>query len=279
MNIILTSMDDVAVKYVAIEKVNTNQNQSIQLEDQQKEKLEEIEKKHKEEIEKQQEAWKKIYISNAEDLELSGGWIILIGTLFSAFGETRNLAESESGIKSVILGNSVEAFGNTLQAIGLGKLYDIEGKQPFLTGSVGCWLQAGGNATNAVATTMVEEGEEIPGFRLNAIGSSVQSYGAYLEGYANTQREYFYEKETLITGNYLIALGSALDAIGQVYLLQEQEEAGGIIIAIGAWVQVIGAYLEVYAISTAIQYNEMEEQRKSIDEQNRYAYSLYRGGR
>ncbi|WP_154663109.1 DUF6944 family repetitive protein [Bacillus massiliigorillae] len=265
-------MNDAAVKYVVMEAVNTNEDEKHQ------EHMKELEEKFKEEREKEQEAWDRIYKENGENLELSGGWFVLAGTIITALGETKDFVqETEEGKPAVVTGSAVEAFGNSLQAIGLAKVYEVERLPPYLTGSVGCWLQAVGNTTNAVATQIEIQGEEEEGESLNALGSGVQAYGAYLEAVGNSGLPPFIMQETLITGNSLIAIGSTLDAIGQIYLLQDKEEAGEILIVAGAWIQVVGAALEVYAISIRNSYSAFEERSK--EETERYSYAMYRGGR
>lgn len=82
-------------------------------------------------------------------------------------------------------------------------------------------------------------------------------------------------QETLITGNILIAIGSALDAIGQIFLLQEKEEAGEILLVAGAWIQVVGAVLEVYAISIRNSFAALEESSQEESERYSYASAMY----
>lgn len=233
----------------------------------------------KEREEKQREAWERIYKESGENLELSGGWFVLTGTIITALGETKDFVwDTESGKPGVVAGNAVEAFGNSLQAIGIAKVFEVEGLPGYLTSSVGCWLQAIGNAGNSVATQIEIQGEEEEGESLNALSSGVQALGAYLEAAGNASLPPFIMQNVLITGNSLIALGSALDAIGQIFLLQEQEEAGEIIILIGAWLQVVGAAYEVYALSIRNSYSAFEERQKETEE-NRYSYAAYGGRR
>ncbi|MEH6943059.1 DUF6944 family repetitive protein [Bacillus sp. JJ722] len=269
-------MNDTVVKPVVMEVTNSNKEHLKSMEEKPQEYMKELEENEKEENEKQREVWERIYKENAENLELSGGWFILAGTIIVAIGESKVfIQDMEEGKNGVVIGSAVEALGNTLQAIGIAKVYEVEPLPPYLTASAGCWLQAGGNATNAVATEIEIQGEEEEGERLNALGSGVQSYGAYIEAVGNRALPPFIMQETLITGNILIAIGSALDAIGQIFLLQEKEEAGGLLLVSGAWIQVLGAALEVYAISIHNSVAVFEERSKEESERYSYGYAMY----
>lgn len=110
------------------------------------------------------------------DLIQVGAFLVVFGTLFTATGQTKvTINHDEEGKRFIIKGNGVEGFGNTLQAIGKQK----EGQSTISI--LGSWLQAGGNFTNSVATTIELEGAEVEGVPLNMIGSGVQSIGAALE--------------------------------------------------------------------------------------------------
>lgn len=124
-------MNDAAVKPVVMEA--TNSKEECLKVDEEKHQVTEHEK-DKEEQEKQQEVWERIYKENAESLELSGGWFILVGTIIVALGETKDfIQDTEDGKYGVVTGSAVEAFGNALQAIGIAKVYDVEPLPPYLT--------------------------------------------------------------------------------------------------------------------------------------------------
>lgn len=83
-------MNDAAVKPVVMEA--TNSKEECLKVDEEKHQVTEHEK-DKEEQEKQQEVWERIYKENAESLELSGGWFILVGTIIVALGETKDFIQ------------------------------------------------------------------------------------------------------------------------------------------------------------------------------------------
>lgn len=161
-----------------------------------------------------------------EEILIAGAWFLVAGTIITAGGESKQfITHTEAGKEAVVVGNAVEAFGNTIQAIGRTKIYETSPSAARLKSIIGCWLQAGGNVTNSVATQIEINGEEAEGLQLNALGSGVQATGASFEAVGSAEEDPFPRQGLEVTGNSLIALGSAIDAIGNVLLLNELKRA------------------------------------------------------
>lgn len=226
---------------------------------------------------------KKILEQQGEDLLLVGAWILTIGTVISAAGQTRLVAAGDlSGKEGTVIGNSVEAFGNALQGVGRSKINEAEPSIPGKIAAAGCWLQAGGNVANAVgiqqelngelAEEELEDAEEVNeeeieffesvqdnGEQINGLGSVVQAGGALLEAYGVANMKPSISTPYEVVGNTIIAFGSAVDAIGSVYILQEQEETGEWIELAGAYIQVIGSAIELYGVTIGSIVSKEEE--------------------
>lgn len=223
----------------------------------------------------------KILEQQGEDLLLAGAWILTIGTVISAAGQTRLVIAGDlSGKESVVIGNSVEAFGNALQGVGRGKINAVDPSLPGKIAEAGCWLQAGGNVTNAVGIQQEINGElaeeeleddqeeneflesvQDNGEQINALGSVVQTGGALLEAYGVANMKPSISTPYEVVGNIVIGFGSAVDAIGSVYILQDQEETGEGIELAGAYIQAIGSAIGLYGVtlsSTVPKENETE---------------------
>lgn len=177
------------------------------------------------------------------DLILGGALLVVLGTLFTATGQTTvTLKHDEEGKRFIIKGNGIEGFGNTLQAIGRQR----EGQS---TKSIlGSWLQAGGNFTNSVATNIELEGAEAEGVSLNMIGSGVQSIGAALEAKGELEHSHLKNVELEVIGFKLISIGSLLDTYGEALVLKDKIKLGNKVLLVGAWIQVIGAIFVVFGL-------------------------------
>ncbi|MGM0838574.1 MAG: DUF6944 family repetitive protein [Bacillota bacterium] len=180
----------------------------------------------------------------AEELLVAGAVVVLLGSLSTAFGHTNfTLTTLEDWRKFIVKGNGIEAFGNSLQAIARDLEEDsgVEHTQ----GITGSWLQAGGNATNAVATNLELAGELSEGQKLNVFGSCIQSVGAALEAKSTFELK---GNDLEGLGYSAISLGALLDSIGMLGVLKEREEWGNNILLIACWIQVIGAILVVLGL-------------------------------
>ncbi|MFS0782641.1 DUF6944 family repetitive protein [Bacillus sp. 1P06AnD] len=229
---------------------------------------------------KNRELIEKIVEVNGEDLLYAGAWFLVAGTSITAAGETKVfLFQSEEGLPAVAIGNAVEAVGNAIQAIGREKL---AAAKPYFPGrkiaTAGCWLQAGGNVANTVATNIEieaneqeDEEAEDASYQLNALGSGVQAVGAAFESYGSAIEPLFVGQGLEVSGNALISLGSALDAIGNLFLLKDQDNQAGILLFLGAWIEVIGSAMELAAVtitdSTARKelFDALNEEKENSD--------------
>ena len=92
----------------------------------------------------------------ADDFLVGGAVLISIGTIITALSLTRVfITRSPQGAEGLVIGNGIESVGNVFQVLGKEKLYSIEPIEPRRTGILGSWLQAIGNAGNALA---IQEG-------------------------------------------------------------------------------------------------------------------------
>ncbi|UPM56188.1 DUF6944 family repetitive protein [Gottfriedia acidiceleris] len=210
-----------------------------------------------------------------DDLPLIGAYFLLFGTTTAAVGISSKKIVSENFGRSLFAkGNAIEAFGNSIQAIGREKLYkrakienenEIE-KEFELTMMIGAWLQAIGNGTNTFATNLEIEGLEREGFRLNAIGGVIQSIGAQIETIGALMEGTQLDKIEAY-GNQLIGLGALIDGIANAALLRDKMILGEDLLLVGSWVQVFGAILIIYALR-----NKRSEYER---EQLEYRYGYY----
>lgn len=210
-----------------------------------------------------------------DDLPLIGAYFLLFGTSTAAVGISSTKIVSENFGRSLFAkGNAIEAFGNTIQAIGREKLYERakkenenEKEKEFeLTMMIGAWIQAAGNATNTFATNLEIEGMEREGFKLNALGAIIQSIGAQIETTGALMEGTQLDKIEAY-GNQLIGLGALIDGIANAALLRDKSILGEDLLLVGSWVQVFGAILIIYAL----------RKKRSEDEKNQleYRYGYY----
>lgn len=194
-----------------------------------------------------------------EDLVISGAWILFVGTVISVVGRSQNiLTGSVTGKDLVLKGNAIEAFGNSIQAIGREKGYISTKQESELITFVGCWIQATGNITNAYGLNIEMNIDEIQGIKLNSLGSSIQAIGASIEAYGATKANTT-TKGFEIVGNELIALGSIFDAVGSISILNDKELLADFLWLYGSIIQAIGAFLEVFGVSNAVELESANE--------------------
>ncbi|MFE7064103.1 DUF6944 family repetitive protein [Sutcliffiella sp. NPDC057660] len=183
--------------------------------------------------------------TNAEELLVAGAVVVLAGTLSTAYGQTNfTVTSKEDWKRFIIKGNGIEAFGNSLQAIARDK-ESLKAGESQTQGITGSWLQAGGNATNAIATSFEFNGELTEGRKLNIFGSGIQSFGAAFEAKAILE---LMENDLEGLGYSAISLGALLDSSGMLFVLKGSEQWGNYILMIGCWIQVIGAILVVLGL-------------------------------
>ncbi|WP_416151773.1 DUF6944 family repetitive protein [Salipaludibacillus sp. HK11] len=171
--------------------------------------------------------------------QVSGAWIVAIGTLISAFGATRELV----GLNDI--NNRIATIGEGMQAVGAMLIGTVatESSLEF----AGNWIDGIGAGTSSFATYLQDTSEETGegGIRLEVLGNLFQSMGASLSALSNyNEGEPIYFK-----ANVLQALGAGLEAIGALYELNEKAVQGQPITAIGAILQASGANLNVVYIT------------------------------
>lgn len=209
-------------------------------------------------------------VKPGENLVISGAWIVGIGTVVSALGQTKQtVTNSEKGKDLVVKGNAIEALGNSLQAIGRTKLLEDGRDLHEVFSILGCWLQAGGNSTNSVGVDMQIRDSEEMGLRLNSLGSGVQSLGAVFEITGVAAARLSSTSSLEIVGTGLIALGSLLDSIGEIFILKKRKQSGKQLLLIGSWTQVVGAFTSVYTFSLETE----KEGTPETERNNPYSYS------
>lgn len=193
--------------------------------------------------------------TNGKDLLITGAWILGIGSVIEAIGQTQqSLTGTDLGKDLIIKGNGIEAFGNTLQAIGRTKLFNPEEQQQSQIYSIfGAWLEAAGNTANSVGVSIELSGEEEEGTRIDTLGSGVQGTGAAFEAVGAYIAEDSEFRALAITGNSLISLGSFLVAIGNIVIENGKKEMGEQLLLIGGWIQTIGSFILINAITIEVE--------------------------
>ncbi|MGE7780561.1 DUF6944 family repetitive protein [Peribacillus sp. NPDC097264] len=211
--------------------------------------------------------------TSGEDLLITGAWLLGIGTVVEAIGQTQQtLTGTDLGKDLIIKGNGIEAVGNSLQAIARTKLFNPE-EYPLsqLYYIFGEWVEAAGNTANSVGISIELSGEEEEGLKIDTLGSGIQGLGAAFEAVAAYIAEESSFKSLDITGNSLVSLGSFLDAIGNLFILQDNREIGEMILLIGAWLQVIGAFILIRAVTMEVEADNAPENGGD----NPYSYHHY----
>lgn len=188
-----------------------------------------------------------------EDLLVAGAWILLFGTIIETVGQTaQTFTETDDGKTLVISGNSIEAFGNSLQAIGRTKLIENKATPSEFYSIFGSSLEAVGNTGNAVGIALEVNGDE-EGMTIDTLGSGIQGLGAALEGFGAYLEEDSSFRSLSITGNSFISFGSFLNAIGNIYITQDQEDTGELILLIANYIQLVGSTMLVVSITFEVE--------------------------
>ncbi|MDM5312177.1 DUF6944 family repetitive protein [Peribacillus frigoritolerans] len=212
-------------------------------------------------------------ITHGDDLLISGAWLLGIGTLVGAIGQTRQtLTSTDLGKDLVLKGNGIEAVGNSLQAIGRSKMLNPENERTETYFIFGSWLEAIGNIADAVGIGMQLSGSVEEGIRTDALGSGIQGLGAAIEAIGASLTEESISRSFEIKGNGLIAAGSFLESVGNIFILNEKVRMGEHILLLGSWTQVFGAFILIEAFSLGPE----PEPEKGKDGHNRhYSYANY----
>ncbi|WP_198158850.1 DUF6944 family repetitive protein [Robertmurraya korlensis] len=195
-----------------------------------------------------------------EELLSFGSYLLVLGTLIAAIGET-GVYQEEINTKLIRDGNAVQAVGNTFQGIGRIKIGEKPEERMNVLGIVGCFVQAGGNTTNSLAANEEIESPSPAVTRINALGSTIQSMGAALEAAGVERKEERSLNDVEAFGNTLISIGAILDAIG-ILAAEEKRVQKRILLATGGWLEFLGAVIEAYVI----QVNRKESVEKKNHE-------------
>ncbi|MEH7483534.1 hypothetical protein V7157_21210 [Neobacillus drentensis] len=202
-----------------------------------------------------------------EDLVIAGKWILGVGSLIDAIGQTQqSLSGSDQGKDLIAKGNGIEAFGNSLQAIGRTKLLTPKRELSQIYTILGAWLQAAGNTTNAVGVDIEIYGPEEEGTVIDTLGSGIQGLGAAFEAVGATLLEESDYRTLTIFGGGFISLGAFLGSIGNIYVLNKKNVLGEQILLVGSWFQVLGSFLLINAVTIEF------EPKPPLKPENDYSY-------
>ncbi|WP_285769285.1 hypothetical protein [Peribacillus sp. SI8-4] len=213
-------------------------------------------------------------ITHGDDLLITGAWLLGIGTLTGAIGQTRQtLTGTNLGKDLVLKGNGIEALGNSLQAIGRTKTADRENEISETYFIIGAWLEAAGNAANVVGIDMQLNGADEEGTKTDALGSGIQGLGAAFEAFGAFLSENSISRSLELKGNALIAAGSFFESIGNIFILNEKRRIGEHILLLGSWAQVAGAFILIDAFSYHSEHGQQMEGEEPLPRQ--YSYAMH----
>ena len=150
-----------------------------------------------------------------------------------------------------------------MQAIGRTKLLKPEKELAQIYAIFGAWLEAAGNTSNSVGVSIEMNGAEEEGIKIDTLGSGVQGLGAAFEAIGAFLEVDSSYRTLAITGNSFISLGSFLEAIGNIYVINEKNVIGEQILLVGSWIQVIGALILINAITLEVEHMEHDENTKN----------------
>lgn len=170
---------------------------------------------------------------------VTGAWLDAVGTIISAFAETRELV----GITQ--FNNRLVAIGEGLQAVGTMLVGTVTTDNPL--NFAGNWIDGAGAAGSSIASYLkyLEPENREANIRLEILGDSFQSMGASISALA----DHLAGEEALAFGNAAQGLGAGLEAIGASYRLKNLREEGQTLITIGAIIQAFGANFNAIVIT------------------------------
>ncbi|WP_235973533.1 DUF6944 family repetitive protein [Peribacillus faecalis] len=207
--------------------------------------------------------------------EITGAWLVAIGTIIYAIGSTPfPFINEERSRDLIIIGNALQAAGNVLEA---------EGQDEFSLETLGNELQATGNVTVIAGLSLPLDDDTmqktvIAGTWIQALGGFV-AFGDELADTTNTDDIY------LINGNLLQAIGNSLQAGSATdTLIREQLEETAendnaktgdqnrITVAplylVGVWIQTVGSVLALIG-----QIKEESEEQSSLYQGSTMTYA------
>ena len=166
--------------------------------------------------------------NNSNINAIAGNWIVAIGTLVSAIGNTPSTIFTQQTLDDlVIIGSILEAGGSAIVSeTGDSLLY-----------TVGDQLQAIGNL--AIVAAILSENEQSRQL-LEKQGNLLQVVGLGLV--INTDGKLTLLQTIANTGNIIQLIGNAIEAFAD-----SDTKEGEVMGAVGAWVQVVGAVITALA--------------------------------
>ncbi|WP_100333941.1 DUF6944 family repetitive protein [Bacillus alkalisoli] len=182
--------------------------------------------------------------SHTETLNISGAWLQSIGTLIVAVAETEYVNNQTPIYDLIIIGNSFQGIGNSLQGFA-GILQQPESDPISILGS---FTQASGNATGVYSAALNIQSLTTKSQDYNILGSSLQSLGAGLEASSESTQSDPFSLEITI-GYSLQSLGAGLEAIGGLYVKKSKSTTGNLMTLIGSYLQFYGATIAAIAIT------------------------------
>ncbi|WP_110114036.1 hypothetical protein [Bacillus sp. CGMCC 1.16541] len=196
--------------------------------------------------------------------ELLGAWITATGNITASIGVTEEVRQPSRRTEDIIiLGNGLQAIGNSLQ---------IAGPVDEVLEKLGSELQVVGNLSIIGGVLLNRREERLENEALIVIGDSFQSIGAGLE-VINDLRNVDTNQPILleIVGNSLQSLGAFIQAVSGAYELGigEDRPFDGIFGVVGSWIQATGAVIE--AVKETIRpspsnHHDDEEEKKEEEE-------------
>ena len=166
--------------------------------------------------------------NNPNITAIAGNWIVAIGTLVSAIGNTPSTIFTQQTLDDfVVIGSILEAGGSAL----------VSETEDTLLYTVGDQLQAIGNL--AIVAAILSENEQSRQL-LEKQGNLLQVVGLGLV--INTDGKLTLLQTIANTGNIIQLIGNAIEAFAD-----SETKEGEVMGAVGAWVQVVGAVITALA--------------------------------
>lgn len=192
-----------------------------------------------------------------KDIEIAAVWVQAIGTIIAASGNSAIHFLREEDISNIdLVGNVLQGVGNAVQA-------DQQEKITFE--KIGAQIQAIGNTV--VATSYIIFEDEIES-RLIIKGNWLQAFGALVEAvdeYFDNSGE---DQKLNIIGNVIQIIGNSFQAIGGKHILYNNQEKGTFLVISGSWIQAIGSVLNAIG-------QTQEEIAEHAQKDQGYSHSFY----
>ena len=194
--------------------------------------------------------------------ETFGSWVQAIGTVLSAIANTPTLISDEDSA------TNLDVVGNTLQ--GTGNAVIADGEEAFTLDQIGSAVQAIGNSTVIVGLVSDFSAETKDLLIIN--GNFTQALGGGVSAADITENTP--EQGLNIVGNLLQAVGNSLQALAVIIDLKSKDPNNSVgsrggnegqldeetIQVLGSWIQAIGSVLTLIAQLKSNQAGESESE-------------------